>query len=455
MTFKRSASAMARQGRSWYQRLVCWGARLCALSAMALSTCGGSAIAQLDFESEPINYNTATPSNRVQRLQDGIERGETQLEYDEAHGYLKAVLEQLDVPIESQVLVFSKTSLQLHKITPKRPRALYFNDDVYVGWVQRGDVVEVSSVDPDLGAVFYTVQQKQNKPARFVRDRGQCIVCHASSRTLGVPGHLVRSVYPSRSGQPFFGSGTFTIDHRSAFKKRWGGWYVTGTHGSLRHMGNVFVEDPDQPEVLNVEAGANQTDLSPRVNTKPYLSEHSDIVALMVLEHQTRMHNLIARASFETRRAMYHDAVMNETLQRPADHWSESALRRVDNAAEELVEYMLFADEIELTETIRGTSGFAAKFSSRGPKDDQGRSLRDLELNTRIMKYPCSYVIYSEAFDRLPDAVKSRVYRRLFDALSAQSPTEGFAHLTADDRTDILEILKQTKPNLPDYWYRT
>lgn len=417
-----------------------------------LLLCTSPALAQLDFESEPINYNTAPLNDPVQNLRKQIERGEVKLKHDDKHGYLKAVLEHLDVPVSSQMLVFSKTSFQLRRITAQRPRAVYFNDDVYVGWVQGGDVVEISSADPQHGAIFYTMSQEKSERPPIIRDRGQCIVCHASSRTSGVPGHLVRSVYASLSGQPFFGSGTFTTDHRSPFKKRWGGWYVTGTHGKQRHMGNVIVTDRDRPENLDMESGANVTDLSDRLNTQPYLSPHSDIVALMVLEHQTRMHNLITRANFETRSAQHYDQVMNKALERPADHCSESAKRRIEAAAEKLVEYMLFTDELQLTGAIEGTSNFASEFSARGPQDSQGRSLRDFDLTRRMMKYPCSYLIYSEPFDSLPDEAKDQVYRRLFEVLSGHDESDRFAHLKTSDRHAILEILRETKPDLPSYW---
>ncbi len=411
-----------------------------------------SSFAQFNFEAEPVNYNTAPTSDRVSVLAGKIERGEFDLEHDERNGYLKALLKCLDVPVSSQVLVFSKTSFQLRYIDTQHPRAVYFNDDVYVGFCQNGDVAEISSVDPQQGAIFYTLSQQKTKRPKIVRDQGRCVVCHASSRTSGVPGHLVRSVYASSSGQPFFGSGTFTIDHRSPFEQRWGGWYVTGTHGRQRHMGNVVVTNRDRPEALNVEAGANVTDLSDRVNTKPYLSGHSDIVALMVLEHQGRMHNLITRANFETRSATHYDAIMNGALERPMDHRSDSAKRRIGSAAEKLVEYMLFGKELRLSDKVKGTSGFAAEFSKRGPRDSKGRSLRDFDLSTRMMKYPCSYLIYSEAFDGLPKEVGERVYRRLFDILSGQDVSERFAHLSKPDRKAILEILRETKNGLPDYW---
>ena len=410
------------------------------------------AIAQLDFEAEPICYETAEAHNPIQALNEKLERGEVQLTYDSDHGYLKSALELLDVPASSQMLVFSKTSFQLRRITRKRPRAVYFGDDVYLGWVQNGDVLEISAVDDTLGAVFYTLSQNEVDQPRFTRDRGQCIVCHASSRTSGVPGHLVRSVYASESGQPHFGSGTFTTDHRSPFEQRWGGWFVSGTHGQQRHMGNVVATSPNQPEELDKNVGANITDLSAILDTKPYLTPHSDIVALMVLEHQTRMHNLITRANFETRSAQHYDKIMNEALDRPADHRSDSAQRRIHAAAEKLVEYLLFAEELKLTDKVQGTSGFASEFSYRGRRDGKGRSLRDFDMQSRMMKYPCSFLIYSSPFDELPEEVKARVYRRLFEVLSGQDTSETFAHLSAQDRRAIWEILRDTKADLPDYW---
>ncbi len=411
-----------------------------------------SGLHQLEFEAEPINYDTAPATDPVAQLQQRVERGEIRLAYDEAHGYLPAVLEALHVPVSSQMLVFSKTSFQQRRITPRRPRAVYFNDDVYVGWVQGGDVVEFSAADPQLGGVFYTLSQEPTETPKIVRDRGQCISCHASSRTVGVPGHLVRSVYPDRSGRPFFGSGTFTTDHRSPLAERWGGWYVTGRHGGQRHMGNVIVLDRDQPEKLDVEAGANITDLKERLNLDPYLAPHSDIEALMVLEHQTRMQNLITRANFETRSALYYDDIMNRAMDRPLDHRSDSARRRIESAGDKLVEYMLFSAEFQLADPVTGTSNFAAEFMARGPRDSQGRSLRDLDMTRRLMKYPCSYLIYSKPFEGLPEPAKEYVYQRLFQILTRADENDEFVHLTMNDRQAIAEILRETKPDLAEYW---
>ncbi len=252
------------------------------------------------FEGPVIDYLNAEVNDPVAQLAAKIAAGDQSLAYDDQHGYLPAVLTALDIPVSSQTLVFSKTSLQLQRISPRRPRAIYFNDDVYVGWCQRGDVLEFAATDPRQGATFYTLKQERDEQPTFVRDRGQCLSCHASSRTQNVPGYLIRSVFADGSGHPILGSGTFTTDHTSPFEERWGGWYVTGKHGQMRHMGNHLFTQRD-PRSEEREAGANRETLDDLFSTDAYLTPHSDLVALMVLEHQTQMHNALAAANYETR----------------------------------------------------------------------------------------------------------------------------------------------------------
>ena len=411
-----------------------------------------TAHAQISFEREPINYSTAPVHDPFARLQQKIDSGELHLQYDNKHEYLPALLNALNVPASSQMLVFSKTSLQLQKINPRRPRALYFSDDVYLGWVQHGDVIEIISVDPQLGPIFYTLDIKKTDKPRFVRDKGQCTVCHASSRTQGVPGPLVRSVFSDRDGQPILGSGTFTIDHSSPLERRWGGYYVTGTHGLQRHMGNQLADKRARPIQLDKEKGANVTDLSVLINIKPYLTPHSDLIALMVLEHQSQMQNFITRANYEARSATAYDDVMNTALNRSKDYTSDTTVRRIESATEKLVRYMLFAEEIELTAPLEGTSTYAQDFTENARRDSKGRSLRDFDLETRLFKYPCSYLIYSPSFDALPLVVRDGVYRRLWEILSGHDSDAQFAHLSESDRMAILGILRETKPGLPKYW---
>lgn len=414
------------------------------LSALAVFAVG-RALADLDgsyvlpLDDLAIQYASRPLTDPVTELEQRIQSGEAKLEYDADYGYLPSVLRNLKAPVSSQLLVFSKTSFQAARISPHVPRALYFNDKVAVGWVKGGDVVEIASVDPRQGVIFYTLDQEQVARPRIVR-RDECLQCHASGATLGVPGLVIRSVYPDRSGMPLFHAGSFIIDHRSPISQRWGGYYVDGSLGSHKHMGNAIYQDtdPPQPEERRFDAG-------------DYLSPYSDVVALMVMEHQSRMQNLITRVGFETRMALESQAAINQALKQP-DEMSESTTRRINSAAEALVTYMLFGGEAALECPIKGASNFTVEFEKQGPRDKRGRSLRQFDLTRRMFRYPCSYLIYSESFDHLPDLAKQRVYRRLWDVLSGEDHSPAFAHLSNADRQAILEILRDTKNGLPDYW---
>jgi hypothetical protein len=430
---------------------------LCPRTCLALLAMAGLALlpraaAADDFEREPINYSKAPAANVVTRLQERLDAGQVRLSYDMGLGWLRSVLQELDVPESSQVLVFSKTSMQRDRIGPRTPRALYFNDDTYIGFCQHGKVMEVSTADPHLGTVFYTLEQTPAERPRFTRQRDACLICHASSHTRGVPGHLVRSVFPDPEGFPILPAGTYRIDQNSPLEHRWGGWYVTGTHGKQTHLGNLVVRGRADPEQIDNKAGLNVTDLKGRCDTSAYLTRHSDIVALMVLEHQTEMHNRITQASIGARLALHDEAMLNKELGRAAGPHSETTKRRIKSVSEPLVRYLLFSGEAKLTDPVRGTSGFAEEFVKRGPRDGRGRSLRELDLQRRLFKYPCSHLIYSPAFDALPAEVKDYVWERLWDILHGNDSGTDYDHLTAEDRLAILEILQATRRDLPDYW---
>ena len=408
---------------------------------------GPVALAQLEFEGQPIEYGKRFTSDRVAEFGAKLASGEIKLESDGKQGVLAAVLKALDVPQESQTLVFSKTSFQLHKISAGRPRAVYFNDDTYVGFCQGSEIIELGSTDREQGAVFYTLEPDKHGQPRVMRDQGQCLICHGSSRTQGVPGYLIRSVYSTPAGRFVSGSPTYVTDHTSPFEERWGGWYVTGKHGAMRHLGNVLCVDENKPGWIDVEEGDNLLELPQRVRPTSYLQPTSDIVALMVMEHQTQMHNLMTRASYEARTAAYQDRGINEALDRPLDFESESTGRRIASVGEKLVRYMLMADEFELTSPVEGSSGFAQLFSARGPKDSQGRSLYQLDLQKSLLKYPCSFLIHSDQFDALPDRVKQYVGKRLAEILMAEEPgVKGYERLKPADRQAIAGILAETKP---------
>ncbi len=426
--------------------------RLC-ISVVVACVIASPVSAQLDgLDRPPINYKTTPAENVVTTLQKRIVDGQVKLKFTDDHGYLPAILKELNVPQSSQILVFSKTSFQRERITPKTPRALYFNDDVYVGFCLRGDVLEFSAVDTKLGTAFYTLDQSPDDKPQFDRHKDNCLICHASSSTGGAPGHLVRSVFTDRYGMPILNAGTFRTDHSSPFAERWGGWYVTGTHGKQTHMGNWVVTNVKNPEAEGNANGQNVSELKSRFTVANYLTPHSDIVALLVFEHQTQAHNRISQALIGTKQALHYEATLNKELKEPAGHRWESVGRRIESAGDQLAKYLLFCGEAKLEGPVAGTSEFAKEFAARGPFDKQGRSLREFDLKTRLFKYPCSYLIYSKGFASLPPEVKEITFKRLHEVLTGKDTSAAYAHLSATDRKAVLEILRETLPDLPDYW---
>lgn len=388
----------------------------------------------LPIEDPVLNYSHGPVQDRVVQLQQKIDKGEIRLGHHQDRGYLEAVLDALKVPVSSQILVFSKTSFQAPKIGPRMPRAIYHSDDTMVGFVRGGDVLEIASVDPAQGVVFYTLDQGDLRRPVFER-RGECVQCHLGSSTLGVPGLVVRSLHVDRSGAQILSAKAYVTDHRSPLEHRWGGWYVTGKSGSQEHMGNQFAESRSAPD-FDLADGTNVTDLGSYFDTGAYLRPDSDIVSLMVLEHQTRMVNLLTRLGWETRLAA----------------GKGSDFSSIGPTVEEVVKYMLFADETPLHGAVEGGSAYAQEFGKQGPRDHQGRSLRDFDLKTRMFRYPCSFLIYSAQFDALPAPARDRVYRRLHEVLTGGDRSPAYARLTAADRQAILEILLDTKSGLPAGW---
>jgi hypothetical protein len=387
------------------------------------------------------SFRMEQTDNPIDSLAQRIQTDKTVLNYDEAHGYLSSVLRELNVPVSSQTLVFSKSSFQLSQISPETPRAVYFNDDTYVGWVNHGQFIEIAHVDPKDGPAFYTLTQEYDPYPVIQPQTDECLICHDTFQTnTPVPRLLMLSVLPNPDGNALKAAALITND-KSPLRERWGGWYVTGTHGSQRHLGNTIVraraDDVDDMRKfigrLDLNSGANITDLSKRFDTKEYLSPSSDIVALMVLGHQTHVHNMITSGVYEM-----HDAVQKGL--------TDKMPQIIKDAGEPIVKSMLFSEEAQLTEPVTGTSSFAADFTSRGPRDSKGRSLREFDLKHRLLRYPMSYLIYSKSFDAIPAELKEYVERRFREVLTGQDTSPEFSHLSADDRKAILDILHDTKP---------
>jgi hypothetical protein len=388
----------------------------------------------LSIDHPAIDYARRPVHDRVAALARDIAGGKVDLPArKDALGYLPAVLERLGVSPDSQMLVFSKTSFQAAKIAPDHPRAIYFTDDVAVGYVPGGASVELAAIDPVQGPVFYAMSVNVAGQPAFERSEA-CLRCHLGPNTSGVPGIYIGSVIPGPTGMPLRDDSAIITDHRSDFAERWGGWYVTARRGEQRDRANAVASNPADPSTLVRESQQNLTNLMGRFDPSGYLTQTSDIVALMTFEHQTQMTNLITRVGWQAR------------MNAHGNHADAAALRRLDAEIEELVAYMLFSEEATLKEPIEGVSTFTETFPRRGPRDKKGRSLRDFDLRTRMFRYPLSYMIYSEAFDGLPDTARQRIYRRLQDVLTGREQGPAYAHLSRGDRRAILEILRDTKP---------
>jgi hypothetical protein len=403
------------------------------------------------------------PDDPVARLQRKIDAGEAKLPYDPQRGFLDALLRELKLPTSSQSLVFTKTSLQRDHISPANPRAIYFNDDTYVGYVRDGNVLEIASVDPKLGSTaFYTLEQTPAQRPRFLRETDSCFQCHEGPMTRYTPGLMLRSVAPDPQGFPILSDGTTLVTQETPLNERWGGWYVTGTlNSNPPHRGNTVVQPEARDPGAAFAAAAKTakgtspdvTDLTPFCDLSGYASRHSDVVALMVLAHQTEVHNLMSRAKAVVERALEDERAINEVTGKPADSpHSDSTLSRIKNAGEPLLKYMLFCDEAKLTAHVFGTSDFAREFAALGPRDNLGRSLRDFDLRTRLFKFPCSYLIYSEQWDNLPPPLLEYLYRRLWLICREKEKGHDYDHLNTDDRDAIRQILLETKRGLPEYW---
>ncbi len=384
------------------------------------------------WDLEPIRYSDTMPTDRLAFLAKKLE--ERKLEGQPGQGLkaLEFVLEYLNVPKESQVLVFSKTSLQISRITPQNPRSLYFSENAYVGYVP-GGAVEVIAHDAVLGPVFYLVEPDKDGAMKIERDTNRCLSCHATSRTENVPGMLIRSVYAEETGHPILQLGTHDVAHETPLADRWGGWFVTG-RSSLPHLGNrVFKEDSDlTPSSMPIKSVGGMVDV------KNYLRPTSDIVSLLVLEHQVKMHNLITAAAMNYRRSVY----FMKTLNPDADPAQGSAGEIADSGAKDIVNYLFFKDETDLGDDVEGDPGFQQAFVKRFPKTKDSESLAEFRLYGRIFKNRCSYMVYSEAFKGMPDALKKRVISRMKRVVAGEE--EGFEYLKESERKRIDDILSET-----------
>lgn len=399
------------------------------------------------YEREPICYSETTPHDAATKLERQMLAGTLRLDRTHPWALVRELLRHFGIPEESQVMVFSKTSKQNDLISPQRPRVIYFGDDAYVGY-SLGGSLEVATIDPKLGPVFYLLDPRQpdEKPLHFQRDQS-CLSCHGGPFTPEIPGLLVRSVFPSAEGHPILSQGSTVVDTTTPFPDRWGGWYVTGRHGKLRHRGNVTTIETDENTCkLPTEKGANITDLTSFFDTTPYPRKKSDIIALMVLEHQCYVQNALTKANHAAMRAMHMQISLQKELgDRITREPVGTARRIIDHSAEDVLEALFFKDEAALPEGgIEGDEDFQKAFTASAPKASDGRSLKDFQLLTRIFKHRCSYMVYSITFRNLMPALKETILLRMKQILEGNEPDDSFSYLGSSERIHLAAILRDT-----------
>jgi hypothetical protein len=421
--------------------LLALGLGLCVFSVLSLSLDAQRAGAFRGSTDDPaIRYSSVPLNNPVVDVNRRLQDGSVQLSSEGRSGFLRSALDALQIPIDSQLLVFSRASLQGKLINEQSPRALFFNDRVALGWVRDGEVIEVAAHDESAGIVFYTLDQRADaaRPLQFKR-AFECLGCHMTGDTLGVPGLLMFSTSRPDKSQGF--NLPRPVDHTDALARRFGGWFVTGSAGSP-HLGNDVA-------ALEGRAGRELQSVEGLFDADGYRAASSDIVAHLVFTHQVGMTNLLTRASWQARAA---DPLLHPPFTASAGE-EERIAAMMRGVASEVVDYLLFIDESRLTTPVQGGSGFAERFSTIGPRDRRGRSLHELDLSRRLMKYPCSYLIYSPAFDALPPRAKDPIYQRLWEVLSGQEQEARYrSALPRADRQAIVEILRDTRKDLPGYF---
>jgi hypothetical protein len=416
-----------------------------------------------DLEYPGVGYSGPAHDNRIWRFQQKLKSGELKLQWEPHFGYLRSVLKALEIDPSSQIMVFSKTSLQTSVINEQTPRAIYFNDDTYVGFVLNTDLMEFASVDAKLGVVFFGMINRQDTAPVMERDGGRCLTCHDTYSMMGggVPRVMIMSApVDDAADTRTFGSAS-EVDDRTPIAERWGGWYVSGWYQAGRgappvtHFGNLALRT-ETPGPLGdrlrelVPGRDNLGSVSAYFDTSLYISDKSDVVALLVSEHQTFVQNLITRVLYKVSTIMSQGGGAIAASSGPAPRaWTDIEPRRqaaLKQVCEPLIRALFFTDAVPLSGQVITSSGFTERFAQRGPRDSEGRSLRDLKLEKRLFKFPLSYMVYTDSFNALQPFVREYIDSRIVDVLQGRDQTGISARLSTEDRAAISQILADTLP---------
>jgi hypothetical protein len=413
-----------------------------------LASSASRSVLRYDRDYPSIDYGATASANPIARLQQRLDRGELKLAFQAPRGYLDAVLKALGIDASSQTLVYSKTSLQFELIRAATPRAIYFNDDTYVAWIPGTNFIEIATMDAERGPVFYTLNNREPGETQFARETNRCLSCHDTFSLSGggVPRFLFVSTLVDKDGQALTGAPGADTTDQTPLSERWGGWYVSAVEGPQVHLGNILVDGRSLPKNLETTPRPNPVNLAKVFDTEPYLRDTSDIVALLVFEHQAYIHSLISRANFKSR-SLIPRLSPGVSVDAKWSDLSPRTQRALKPMFEGLVRAMLFVNAAPIAERIEGNSGFDRWFEAQGPKDSSGRSLRELDLSSRLFRYRLSFLVYSAGFDGLPRSARDYIYSRFVDIFTGQDRADTFSHLADDERRALLEILAATKPD--------
>ena len=381
-------------------------------------------------------YHTRELKDPFTRLKADLESGKVPLDRSSEKGFLVSLLQALDIPVSSQMLVFSTTSLQLSLITPSNPRALYFNEEIYVGFIPGGKI-EIISTDPELGAIFYIfdIPRRIDAPLSIERSR-RCMNCHAAAETGHVPGLVIKSVVPGPRGGSLDAFRLDQIGHMVPLEERFGGWYLTRHGNFTNHWANFIGRlSPDGLSRSYVKAGKE-------FDFAKYPFGASDLLPQLVHEHQAGFVNRVVEAAYRVRTALH----------LKGGEIGEADRAELEEQAAKIIRYLLFADEAALPKGgVEGDPAFMADFRRNARQTGNG-SLKDFDLETRLFRYRCSYMIYSELFRGMPVPLKEAVMGGLKEALSAEKRDPEFAYLPDAEKESIRVILRETLPDLPEGW---
>ncbi len=396
--------------------------------------CIAAALPEPDFreiDQPPHEYRSRQPRDRFTRLKDDLESGRLALDQSSEKAFVVSLLAALEIPVSSQMLVFSTTSLQLRLITPSNPRALYFNEEIYIGWVPGGRI-EVLGLDPELGAIFYIFDPpRAGAPVRVERSE-RCMNCHAGDDTGHVPGIVVKSVVPGSTGGSLTAFRLGETGHGIPFDQRFGGWYITGEN-KISPWGNVIGRfSAGQLQKTTVAPGT-------RFDFASYPVPTSDILPQLLHEHQAGFVNRVVQAGYRARTYLHSDG----------RQLTPAHAAVLDEQARIVARYLLFADEAPLLPGMKVDAAFKADFLKTRRAIAGGASLKDFDLQTRLFRNRCSYMIYNPVFTALPAELKQRIFAQLRVALDTTKPSVEYAYLPAAEKQTIRTILKSTLTDLP------